>query len=59
MAVATNKCRVSTYITEQLKEDLEELAKARDRSVSNLIETILKKEVAAAKAEKEIDIKKL
>ena len=54
MTLATDKYRVSTYITEDLKSSLEKLAQARDRSVSNLIETILKKEIIKAKSEGEI-----
>ena len=51
---ATDKCRVSTYITEDLKIELEKLAKVRDRSLSNLIERIIKQEIAQAKAKGEI-----
>lgn len=54
MTLATDKCRVSTYITEDLKIELEKLAKVRDRSLSNLIERIIKQEIAQAKANGEI-----
>lgn len=52
--VISDKVRVSTYIPEETKIDLEKLASARDRSVSNLIERLIKKEIADAKAKGEI-----
>lgn len=54
MTLATDKCRVSTYITEEVKSELEKLARVRDRSVSNLIERIIKEEIKEAKAKGEI-----
>ena len=54
MTVATEKVRVSAYIPEDTKLDLEKLAEVRDRSVSNLIERLIKKEIADAKAKGEI-----
>ena len=54
MTLATDKVRVSTYIPEDTKAELEKLAEARDRSVSNLIERLIKKEIVEAKAKGEI-----
>ena len=54
MNVATDKSRVSTYISEALRADIEKLAQARGRSLSNLIERILMREVAKAKEDGEI-----
>lgn len=54
MTVATDKSRVSTYIPETLRADIEKLAQARGRSLSNLIERILMREVIKAKEEGEI-----
>ena len=54
MTVATEKVRVSAYISENTKSELEKLADVRDRSVSNLIERLIKKEIAEAKAKGEI-----
>lgn len=53
--VPTDKIRVSTYIDNSLKEDAEKLAEFQGRSLSNFIEQLIKKEVARAKAAKEID----
>lgn len=55
MSVATDKVRVSTYIPEKTKVELEKLANVRDRSVSNLIERLIKKEIESAKSKGEIN----
>ena len=52
--VTTEKKRISLYVEEQLKIDLEALAKARKRSLSNLIEVLCQKAVDEAKQEAEI-----
>lgn len=49
--VATSKKRISVYLDEALKERLERVAKARKRSLNNLIETCM--EEVAKKAEKD------
>lgn len=48
-SVATKKPRVVVYLDESLKELLELLADRRNRSVSNLLETLAKQEVEKAK----------
>ena len=53
--MATDKVRISTYIDYSLKEDAEKLAEFQGRSLSNLVEQLIKKEIARAKAAKEID----
>jgi predicted transcriptional regulator len=53
MTVTTDKIRVSTYIDPNLKKDLEKLAKARKRSLSNLIEVICQEAVNQAQQNKE------
>lgn len=52
--VTTDKKRVSLYVDEELKADLELLAKARKRSLSNLIEVICQEAVDEAKKRREI-----
>ncbi len=49
MTVATDKVRVSTYIQEDLKPDLEALAKVQKRSLSNLLEVLCQEAVDKAK----------
>jgi predicted transcriptional regulator len=53
-AVTTDKKRVSLYVEEDLKADLELLAKARKRSLSNLIEVLCEEAAAEAKKSGEI-----
>jgi predicted HicB family RNase H-like nuclease len=52
--VTTDKKRISLYVDEELKADLELLAKTRKRSLSNLIEVICQEEVDKAKRGREI-----
>ncbi len=52
--VATSKKRISLYLDEELKYELEKLAKARKRSLSNLIEVICEKELTEAKSKGEV-----
>jgi hypothetical protein len=47
--VTTDKKRVSLYVDEELKADLELLAKTKKRSLSNLIEVICQEAVDEAK----------
>lgn len=47
MGVATDKIRVSTYITPELKEQAEKLAAREGRSLSNYIEQLIKRDVEA------------
>ncbi len=54
ITVTTEKKRISLYVEEQLKIELEALAKARKRSLSNLIEVLCQKAVDEAKQEGEI-----
>jgi len=53
--MATDKARLSLYMDRQIKEKAEKLAEARRRSLSNLIETVMLKEIE--KAEKAGEIK--
>jgi len=53
-AVATKKPRVVVYLSEDLRDKLEQLAEKRNRSVSNLLQTLVKQEIEKAEAEKEI-----
>ena len=46
----TKNPRVVVYLTPELKAELEALAEKRNRSVSNLLETLAKNEVENAKA---------
>jgi hypothetical protein len=52
--VTTEKKRISLYVEEQLKIELEALAKAKKRSLSNLIEVLCQKAVDEAKQEGKI-----
>lgn len=54
ISVATKKPRVVVYLDESLKELLETLADKRNRSVSNLLETLAKQEVEQAQANGEL-----
>lgn len=53
-SVATKKPRVVVYLDESLKELLELLADKRNRSVSNLLETLAKQEIEQAKQKGEL-----
>jgi|GEM_PF-4416012 predicted transcriptional regulator len=52
--VTTDKKRISLYVEEDLKAKLEILAKARKRSLSNLIEVLCEEVAAAAEKSGEI-----
>jgi predicted transcriptional regulator len=45
LSVVTAKKRISLYLDEALKSDLERLAKIRKRSLSNLIEVLCEEEL--------------
>lgn len=49
--VPTDKARVATYIEEDLKKKLEQLAALEDRSVSNFLERLIKQVVEQAERE--------
>ncbi|MEC4817817.1 MAG: ribbon-helix-helix protein, CopG family [Scytonema sp. PMC 1069.18] len=53
-SVVTDKKRVSLYIEETLKVELEKLAKVRKRSLSNLIEVLCEEAIQQAKKQGEI-----
>ena len=44
----TSKPRVVVYVDEELKKDLEKLAEARDRTVSNFVLTLIKSAISEA-----------
>lgn len=52
--VVTAKKRMSLYLEENIKTDLERLAKLRKRSLSNLIEVLCEEAVASAKESGEL-----
>jgi predicted transcriptional regulator len=52
--VTTDKKRVSIYISEELKTDIERLANVRRRSMSNLVELSLEDVIKRAKENGEI-----
>lgn len=52
--VPTKNPRVVVYLSPELKQALESLAEKRNRSVSNLLETLAKKEVEQAQKDGEI-----
>lgn len=53
MPLVTDKKRVSLYLDEDIKSDLERLAKSRRRSLSNLIEWLCSQELERARQENE------
>jgi len=54
--VATDKSRIVTYCTDEMKRKLERLAALRFRSVSNLVEAALAEEIARAESSGELKI---
>lgn len=52
--VSTKKPRVAANVDESIKADAEELANIRRRSLSNLIETLLVKEIEEARKSGEL-----
>jgi len=53
-SVVTAKKRHSLYLEENIKTDLDRLAKLRKRSVSNLIEVLCQEAIASAKESGEL-----
>ena len=49
--MATDKRKISAYLPDGLKEDSEKLAKSASRSLSNLIEVLLRQAVEKAREE--------
>lgn len=49
MTVATDKIRVSTYISQELKEVAEKIAAIEGRSLSNYIEQLIKRDAESKK----------
>jgi predicted transcriptional regulator len=54
MTVAVDKKKLSFYLEEEFKKDVERLARKRSRSISNLVEVLLRREVERAKENGEI-----
>lgn len=52
--VATEKARIVSYIDPDAKKDLEALASKRNRSMSNLLETLIYEEIQRAKESGEL-----
>jgi hypothetical protein len=52
--MATNKKKLSLYVQEEIKQKLTQLARARRRSVNNLIEVICEEAIAKARKDGEI-----
>ncbi len=47
----SEKPRITVYLDEDLKEELEELARLNDRPVSNFVLTLIKQAITDAKAQ--------
>ena len=54
VAVATNKAKLIAYVSHADKADLERLAEIRLRSLSNLIEAMVREEIKKAKESGEL-----
>lgn len=52
--VATSKAKLFAYLDPELKDDLERLADARNRSLSNLVETLVREEIDRARQSGEL-----
>lgn len=48
-AVATDKAKVTAYIEADLRAEIDELCRLRNRSISNLVETLLREAIKQAK----------
>lgn len=57
--VPTNKAKVFAYIEPELKEKLERLAERRNRSISNLLETLIREEIEQAEEKGELNEKRV
>jgi hypothetical protein len=53
-SVPTDKAKVFGYIEPELKKKLERLADRRNRSISNMIETLIREEVEKAEESGEL-----
>jgi hypothetical protein len=53
MVVATKKPKVSIYLPPELKTELDNWAEEENRSVSNLVETVLKDAIANRQTKKQ------
>lgn len=53
-SVPTKKPRIVAHVSQQTKRDAERLAAGRNRSISNLIETLLQREIEDAKRSGEL-----
>lgn len=52
--VATDKAKLVSYLNHEIKEKFERLAARRNRTMSNMVETLIIQEVEKAEAEGEI-----
>lgn len=50
-SMPSDKPRVTVYLDEELKDDLENLARAKDRPVSNFVLVLIKEAITKAKAD--------
>lgn len=50
----TDKAKIFAYVDEELKKDFEKLCNAESRSISNMVEVLIRKAVDQAKKEKVI-----
>lgn len=50
-SMPSDKPRVTIYLDDELKDDLEKLARAKDRPVSNFVLVLIKEAIAKAKAD--------
>lgn len=53
-SVPTDKAKVFAYIDPELKKKLERLADKRNRSISNMVETMIREEVEEAEQKGEL-----
>jgi predicted DNA-binding protein len=53
--ISEAKKRMSIYLTPSLKEDLEKLAASKSRTISNMVEVLVRDAVEKAKKQGEIE----
>jgi len=53
MVVTTDKKRLTIYVDESMKDELDEISKEQRRSVSNLVEFFLAEKITEYKTKKE------
>ena len=51
----TDKAKVSAYVEQDLKKKVDRLCEIRNRSISNLVETLLRDEIAKAEESGELE----